>query len=69
MLNIFCTANTQIGKFAAGAFLDKVNPKTALIWVLLGAGGFNSLMASGNTLNWFNWTWFMSRAIYVSCSF
>ena len=46
--------------------LDKINPKHALIAVLLGAGGFNSLMAAGNTLTWFNITWFLSRAIYVS---
>lgn len=46
--------------------LDKVNPKWALIWVLIGAAGFNSLMAVGNTLTWFNVTWFLSRAVYVS---
>ena len=48
--------------------LDKINPKWALIWVLIGAAGFNSLMAVGNTLTWFNVTWFLSRAIYVSPS-
>ena len=57
----------QIGKAAAGVVLDKVNPKWALIAVLIGAGGFNSLMAVGNTLTWFNITWFLSRAVYVSC--
>lgn len=57
----------QIGKAAAGVVLDKVNPKWALIAVLIGAGGFNSLMAMGNTLTWFNVTWFLSRAVYVSC--
>lgn len=57
----------QIGKAAAGVVLDKVNPKWALIAVLIGAGGFNSLMAVGNTLTWFNVTWFLSRAVYVSC--
>lgn len=46
--------------------LDKVNPKWALVWVLIGAAGFNSLMALGNTLTWFNITWFLSRAVYVS---
>lgn len=46
--------------------LDKVNPKWALIGVLIGAAGFNSLMAAGNTLTWFNVTWFLSRAVYVS---
>ena len=48
--------------------LDKINPKWALIWVLIGAAGFNSLMAVGNTLTWFNVTWFLSRAVYVSLS-
>lgn len=46
--------------------LDKVNPKWALVGVLIGAAGFNSLMAAGNTLTWFNVTWFLSRAVYVS---
>ena len=46
--------------------LDKINPKWALIAVLVGAGGFNSLMALGNNLTWFNITWFLSRAVYVS---
>ena len=59
----------QIGKFAAGVVLDKINPKWALVAVLLGAGGFNSLMAMGSTAMWFNVTWFMSRVIYVSCRF
>ena len=48
--------------------LDKINPKWALIAVLIGAGGFNSLMAVGSDLTWFNVTWFLSRAIYVSMS-
>ena len=56
----------QIGKAAAGVVLDKINPKWALIAVLIGAAGFNSLMATGNTLTWFNVTWFLSRAVYVS---
>ena len=56
----------QIGKAAAGVVLDKINPKWALIGVLIGAAGFNSLMAAGNTLTWFNVTWFLSRAVYVS---
>ena len=43
----------QIGKAAAGV-------------VLIGAASFNSLMALGNTLTWFNVTWFLSRAVYVS---
>ena len=58
----------QIGKAAAGVVLDKVNPKWALIAVLIGAAGFNSLMAVGSTLTWFNVTWFLSRAVYVSLS-
>ena len=57
----------QIGKAAAGVVLDKINPKWALVGVLIGAAGFNSLMAAGNTLTWFNVTWFLSRAVYVSC--
>ena len=48
--------------------LDKINPKWALIWVLIGAAAFNSLMAVGNSLTWFNVTWFLSRAVYVSLS-
>ncbi|KAA6423472.1 MAG: hypothetical protein FRX49_06532 [Trebouxia sp. A1-2] len=60
------TAGLTIGKAAAGVVLDKVNPKWALIAVLIGAGGFNSLMAVGNTLTWFNVTWFLSRAVYAS---
>lgn len=56
----------QIGKAAAGVVLDKINPKWALVGVLIGAAGFNSLMAAGNTLTWFNVTWFLSRAVYVS---
>lgn len=58
----------QIGKAAAGVVLDKINPKWALVGVLIGAAGFNSLMAAGNTLTWFNITWFLSRAVYVSPS-
>lgn len=60
------TAGLTIGKAAAGVVLDKINPKWALIAVLIGAGGFNSLMAVGSDLTWFNVTWFLSRAIYAS---
>lgn len=59
-------SDVQIGKAAAGVVLDKINPKWALVAVLVGAGGFNSLMAMGSSLTWFNVTWFLSRAVYVS---
>lgn len=66
MLLAIGTAGLTIGKAAAGVVLDKINPKWALIAVLIGAGGFNSLMALGNNLTWFNITWFLSRAVYAS---
>ncbi|KAL3150361.1 hypothetical protein ABBQ32_000201 [Trebouxia sp. C0010 RCD-2024] len=66
MLLAIGTAGLTIGKAAAGVVLDKINPKWALVGVLIGAAGFNSLMAAGNTLTWFNITWFLSRAVYAS---
>ena len=42
----------QLGKIIASAFLDKVNPKTALVAVLAGVALLNGALACGTSFAW-----------------
>lgn len=51
----------QLGKIIASAFLDKVNPKTALVAVLAGVALLNGALACGTSFGWILVTWCLSR--------
>ncbi|KAK9830389.1 hypothetical protein WJX72_011472 [[Myrmecia] bisecta] len=60
------TLGSTVGKVLAASFMDSVDPKPAMVAVLLGVAALNSVFALGNSLTYFCATWFLGRVIHAS---